>query len=1115
MKKFYFAELWNLMKICAAQGFIAVLICGVTIAHDNNAQILDREISVDMKDVSFEAALGEVAHASSVYFSYSSDLVKVDHGITLQANKQTLRKVLNELLGPFNIQYTVDEDGKTISLRPGISNRKGSGKPEGKERAQITGTVRDMSDQPMPGVNIIVRGTTNGTTSDAAGNYSIEAEPDNILVFSFIGYAPVEEKVGTRSIVNVVMREDVKSLDEVIVNVGYWEVKQKEQTGNVSRITSEEIQRQPVSNPLQSMQGRMAGVYIQQNTGMPGGGFKIQIRGQNSMRTGSGNTVNGNLPLYIIDGIPFTSSSMTSAYTSNNNLQGGNPLSAINPNDIESIEILKDADATAIYGSRGANGVVLITTKRAAAGKTRFTIDAYQGVGQVAREMKLLNSEQYIGMRKEALKNDGYLSFLDNPSFNFFWPDLKVWDTTRYTNWQKELIGGTASITNAQASISGGTANTQFLLGGGFYRETTVFPGNNDFLRGSGRFNLNHTSDNKKFNALVSVAYTTSVSDIPTLDFTSQAVTLAPVAPALYDANGNLNWENGTWQNPLANLERKYKNDIDNFIANTTLSYELFTGLTAKANLGYTSMHVTESTISPLSAFNPTMLAGMTGSSVFANRDQKTWIAEPQLSYTRKISKGDFNVLVGTTFQQSRESGQAIEATGYTNDALLENIDAATATNVVASSYSTYRYAAAFTRLNYNWEGKYILNLTGRRDGSSRFGAGNRFANFGAVGAAWIFSNENFFTDRVQFLSFGKLRVSHGITGSDAIGNYQYLDTYTPTIYPYNGVGGLVTSRLNNPNYSWETNRKTEFGLDLGFIEDRINVSVAHYINRSSNQLIGLPLPVMTGQSSIQFNLPAEVENSGWEFQVSSKNISTDRFEWKTNANLTVPRNKLIRFPDIENFPAYGSTYEIGKSLYIYKAMQYTGVNPQTGVYTFADRDNNGTVSPAEDIVALKETTQQYFGGINNSFRYGDVTLELFFQFVKQTGLDFKQSFNQPGGTSNQPVDVLDRWQQPGDVTTIQKFSAFNGGAINAYFLSTFSDDLIVDASFIRLKNVSLSWQLPSTWINKIAAEKARIYLQGQNLLTFTKYRGLDPETMNSVTLPPLRVITAGLQLTF
>jgi TonB-dependent starch-binding outer membrane protein SusC len=1116
-------KLLTLMKIGFAQSMIAFVICGVTMAHDNLAQMLDQKVSIDANNVPFEQVLNALTDQTGVKFAYGDDQIDLNEPISVKAEKRALKLVLDELLAPLNIQYKLHEREATVALKkqepelndPPASPRSLRHESKPKPLIQISGRVTTGEGEPMAGVNVIVKGTTNGTSTDSDGRYAINAETGEVLIFSFIGYAPQEIMISSRPVIDVTMQEDVTSLRDVVVNAGYWKVRDQERTGNISRVTAEEIQKQPVNNPLQALQGRMAGVYIQQNTGMPGGGIKIQIRGQNSLRTGGANTVNGNLPLYIVDGIPFTSSSMTSAYTSNSNLQGGNPLSAINPSDIESIEILKDADATAIYGSRGANGVVLITTKRAAAGKTKFTLDVYQGVGQVERQMKLLNSEQYMDMRMEALKNDGYLPFLENPAYNFFWPDLKVWDTTRYTDWQEKLIGGTANTTNAQGTISGGNANTQFLLGGGFYRETTVFPGDNDFLRGSGRLNLNHSSENKKFNAMASLNYTSSVSDIPTLDFTARAVTLAPVAPALYNNDGSLNWEDGTWQNPLANLERKYRNNIDNLIANTTLSYELIAGLTAKTNLGYTSLHVTESTINPLSAYNPDQLNGLTGSSVFANREQKTWIAEPQLSYLRKISAGDFNVLVGTTFQQSRESGQVIEATGYTNDALLENINAATATNVVASSYMKYRYAAAFMRINYNWDGKYIVNLTGRRDGSSRFGVGNRFANFGAIGTAWIFSNENFFTDRARILSFGKLRFSHGTTGSDAIGNYQYLDTYTPTTYPYNGVGGLVTSRLNNPDYSWESNRKTEFGLDLGFAKDRIVLSAVHYINRSSNQLVGLPLPVMTGQSFVQFNLPAEVENSGWEFQVISTNISTNKFEWKTNANLTIPRNKLLSFPDIDKFPAYGSALEIGKSLYIFKALQYSGVDPQTGVYVFADSDGDGIISPVADIVALRESTQQYFGGINNAFRYGAFSVDVFLQFVKQTGRDFRHSFNWPGSASNQPVEVMERWREPGDAANVQKFSAFEGKAINAYFLSTFSDNLIVDASFVRVKNVSLSWQLPSNWVSKIAAERASIYLQGQNLLTFTKYRGMDPETMSSVTLPPLRVITAGFQLTF
>jgi len=271
----------------------------------------------------------------------------------------------------------------------------------------------------------------------------------------------------------------------------------------------------------------------------------------------------------------------------------------------------------------------------------------------------------------------------------------------------------------------------------------------------------------------------------------------------------------------------------------------------------------------------------------------------------------------------------------------------------------------------------------------------------------------------------------------------------------------------------------------------------------------------MTGQSSVQFNLPAEVENSGWEFQVSSKNITTKKFEWTTSINLTVPKNRLVSFPDIEKFPAYGSTYEVGKSVYIFKALEYSGVDPQTGIYMFEDRDNDGTISSVTDIVAIKESTQKFYGGFNNTFTYGGLRLEVFFQFVKQTGRDYRSSFNWPGNASNQPTEVMNRWRNPGDATDIQKFSAFNGEAINAYFQNAYSDNLISDASFIRLKNVSLSWQLPSKWTGKIASESARIFLQGQNLLTFTKYRGLDPETMNSVSLPPLRVITAGFQITF
>jgi hypothetical protein len=466
---------------------------------------------------------------------------------------------------------------------------------------------------------------------------------------------------------------------------------------------------------------------------------------------------------------------------------------------------------------------------------------------------------------------------------------------------------------------------------------------------------------------------------------------------------------------------------------------------------------------------------------------------------------------MGTTFQESIQEGETIQATGYTSDALLENILAATNVNIASSSYTQYRYAAIFGRANYTWREKYIVNLTGRRDGSSRFGPGKQFGNFGAIGLAWIFSNESFVKSGVPFLSFGKLRSSYGSTGSDAIGNYQYLNSYLSTTYPYNGSSGLVISRLANPDYSWETNRKLELGIELGFIKDAITFSASWYKNRSSNQLVGLPLPVITGQSSVQFNLPATVENTGWELQINTVNVKHSRFEWLTTFNVTIPKNKLVKFPNLDAFPAYNNIYKEGSSLFLKRTLQSNGVDPTTGSYTFADVNEDGSVSIDEDGKFLKEIAQSYYGGINNHIRFGRVQLDIFFQFVNQTGSNYMKSFSSPGMLSNQPNVVLGRWQEAGDNAIVQRYSSLTS---ISYIYNRFSDNVISDASFIRLKNASLSWQLPEKWMKKLKITGAKLNLQGQNLLTFTNFLGMDPESQNVSFLPPLRVVAAGFQLT-
>lgn len=1111
MKKFFTKEWWTIMKIGATQLLMATLLCGVALAHDNYAQLLDKKISINVKETSFEEALNKVATTANVYFSFSPELINKQETITYHAEDKSLRTILNELLTPRRINYIVHKDGYTILLRP-VKN------PEDESqsaiqveepvsvRQQITGTVRDSQQQPLAGVNILVKGTTNGTTTDINGAYILSVEPEDIVVFSFIGFTSQEVRIGQQSLINVTLQEDVKSLSEVVINVGYWEVKQKEQTGSVTRVTSTEIDKQNISNPLQALQGRTPGVFIQQTTGMPGGGFKIQVRGQNSLRNGSDGGINGNLPLYLIDGVPFTSTSLNGFNASNG---GGNPLSTINPNDIESIEILKDADATAIYGSRGANGVVLITTKRAKAGKTKLDMDIYQGIGQVAHFTDLLTTPDYIRMRKEAFRNDNRTPTLSNA------PDLLSWDTTRYTNWQKEFLGGTSHLTNSNISLSGGNASTQFVLGGSYYRETTVFPGANDFQRGTGRMAVNHRSTDNRFSMEASANYSMSRSDIPNSELTRLAATLAPNAPALYDDNGNLNWQNSTWTNPLAVLRRKYKNTTENFVTNLTLGYEVVSGLTLKSSFGYTAMSVDERAINPINSFDPVNAAILQGYSNFGNGKMKTWIIEPMATYNLKIGKGMLSSLIGGTFQASVQQNTTLSATGYTNDALLENLSAASSITISSNTQSDYRYAAAFARLNYNWKEKYIVNLTGRRDGSSRFGSGDRFANFGAVGAAWIFSNEDWFQN-FQPLSFGKIRSSFGTTGSDAIGNYQYLETFSSVRYTYAGVSGLTLNRLANPSYSWETNMKYEAAMDLGFLADRITTQVSYYRNRSKAQLVGLPLPVMTGQSSVQFNLPAVVENTGWEFQLSTINVKKLSFEWATSLNITLPRNQLLEFPDLEKFPAYASRYDVGNSVYTYKAYQYAGVNPRTGVYQVEDFNGDGSYSSTYDYIGLKKNTQLAYGGISNMIRFRNWQLDFLLQGVKQNGFRQEQLFQYPGSFSNQPTDVMARWQKDGDVTDIQKFSATDPTSqlSLAYYYKTASDNIIVDASFLRLKSASLSFELPENWKRKTHLTNARIYVQAQNLFTLTSYKGLDPESQSAFTLPPLRTISAGIHLT-
>ncbi|WP_202704240.1 SusC/RagA family TonB-linked outer membrane protein [Flavobacterium sp. UGB4466] len=969
------------------------------------------------------------------------------------------------------------------------------------QQHQIQGTLTDGTN-PIPGVTISIQNKTNTTViSDYSGQYNIEASAADVLIFSFIGFKTAVIPVQGRSTINVTLQYDTTILQEVRVNAGYYSVKESERTGSISKISSKDIEKQPVTNMLATMQGRMAGVNITQNTGVAGGSFDIQIRGQNSLRS------DGNRPLYIIDGVPYSSDAIGSDLTGVVLPGPTSPLNSINPADIESIEILKDADATAIYGSRGANGVVLITTKKGKEGKTRFTANVSAGLGKVTRLMNLMNTQQYLKMRKEAFLNDGIPYGPTDYDVN------GTWDQNRYTNWQKIFIGGTSDINDVQASLTGGTSGTQFLLSGNFHKETTVFPGDYNYKKGNLLANLNYDSENKKFHVNFSFGYTAQENNQPGVDITQQAIFLPPNAPALYDSHGNLNWENSTWNNPLSNLEGKYTSTTHDLFVNGLLSYTIVPNLSAKTSFGFTDTRFEDSRTQPSTLYDPAYGLGSEFSFIDVNTTtRKSWIIEPQLAWSKKIGKGKTEILLGATFQQQTTNQLVQEASGFSSNSLIYNLSSAFSVFNVLHSESVYKYQAFFGRMNFSWNERYILNITGRRDGSSRFGPGRQFATFGAVGAAWLFSNEAFVKNNLGFLSFGKLRASYGTTGNDQIGDYQFLDTYGSSGNNYGGIIGLQPTRLFNADFGWETNKKLELALEAGFLKDRIFITAGWYSNRSSNQLVGIPLGATTGFNSVQANLDAVVQNRGVELTLRTVNFQRQSFNWTSSFNLTIARNKLVSFPNLEG-STYNNQFVIGEPLNIKKVYHYTGINPQTGVYQFEDYNADGAITAVEDKKSIRDLNPKYFGGIQNTITYKNWQLDFLFQFVNQLNYNGSYRTGIPGSMGNQPTAVTDHWQSPGDNATYQQYSTgVNSSAVDAFYKYYQSDAIITDASYVRLKNLSLSYTIPDKLLKGI---KCRLIFQGQNLFTITSFDGADPESRFSMSLPPLKVFTTGIQLTF
>lgn len=1099
--KFLLQVFLQFMKWSVGVTGIICLTAITLLGADTHAQSpLDRTVTLQVTNTPLKGVLAALSRQTSVTFTYVESPV-LQSKVSVSARQEKLSKVLDKLFSDLPFEYMFSENKITLRETPPKAKKKEQQQqiPE----PDIAGKVTDEKGEPLAGATVRVKGTSLTTTTDKAGAFHFPALPENgVLIVSFIGFQTTELVVGKQSDLTIRLEPSFSKLDEVVV-IPYGTTTQRLNTGSVGKITSKEIESQPVGNPLAALEGRVPGLSITAQSGVPGSSYKVQIRGQNSL-------LNGNDPLFLIDGVPFAPNNQIIGQVSSaiavNSTQGLSPFSVVNPADIESIEILKDADATAIYGSRGANGVILITTKKGAAGDMKVNVNAYTGISKTTRIPQFMNTSQYLQMRREAFKNDGISPNETNA------PDLTVWDTTRYTDFSKMFFGGTAHVSDATTSVSGGNQSVQYLISGSFRTESNVYATNLKDSRASLHSALNGTSKNKRFKTSLTVSYAYDRNNQVILN-PGSVIDLAPNLPELTDADGNLVWYyKGThFSNPLSYLKNSYLAQTDNLNSNLQLSYELIDGLTLKSSLGYNLVKVDETNRNPAAGSDPE--DPISRSSGFGNNHLSNWIIEPQIEYIHNISRGKIHILIGGTWLNNSSKSSLIYARGFSSDALMGSLPAATSYTLY-NDYAQYRYQAVFGRINYNWEDKYVVNVTARRDGSSRFGPDKRFSNFGAVGGAWIFTNEPFLNNNIPFLSYGKLRGSFGITGSDQIGNYQYLDSWQSAPYPYAGTSAIQPARLANDQYGWEKNRKLEGAIEIGLLNDRILVSTAYFSNLSDNQLISYRLPTQTGFISVTQNFPARIRNTGIEVLVNAKPIISKTFAWTTAVNVTIPKNELVSFPDLET-SSYNGLYKVGESLNFVQTYQYLGVDPATGIFKFQDADNDGTY----DLVPVGDLNPKFYGGFMNSLNYRKLHLDLFFEFKKQLGRNFLGSVytssSVPGTMHNQPVELLNRWQHTGQDAPYQQFTtttSTDAFAAGASFANT-NSGMFGDASYIRLKNVSLSYELPTKWLSRANISQTSVFMTGQNLLTVTRYKVADPETQSISTLAPLRTLTLGLRM--
>lgn len=1085
-----------------------------------------QKISINQKNARIESILEEIGKQSGYDVFVGVKTLQSSKPVTINVKNAAVEDVLKLCLEGQQLDFSIENKIIVIKKKQPSFIEKVIASFNG---INVVGNVGDTENKPLPGATVTLKGTRRSTLTDNKGQFSMPDVPkDGILQVSFMGYVTKEVPVSS-NFLQIILDLSTSKLDEIQV-MAYGTTNRRLSTGNIVSISAKELEKQPVMNPLMALVGRVPGMTVIPNNGYEASPVKIEIRGRKTI--GSAFVSD---PMYVIDGVPLNNLDLGvgsdykrgSAGVVQNGFSvtgGQSPLFNLRTSDIESIEVLKDGDATAIYGSRGANGVILITTKKGKPGATSFMVNVNQGLNYASKGYDLLNTQQYLQMRRDAFKNDQIQPTVIDA------PDLLLYDSTRYTDWKKKLWGKMGKKTDISMNLSGGDVQTNFRVSANYSRSAEILTNSGANQVASVALNLGHSTLDRKFKIQANVMY--SYSSVNTLT-TPNAVTAPPNAPDIYDVSGNLNfdgWGRNAYNSayfPFSSLESRYYSDTHALTSNMLLTYQIAKNLAFSTNIGFNTTLNFNRNYNPISSRDP--LSGPTGDAFSGSTNNFNWIIEPKLDYKVNVLGGEFSALVGASLQKTTTKTAGTYGLGYDNDDFIESVTMAP----IILNYDNkgyYKYAGVFGRLSYNLQNKYVINLNGRRDGSSRFGPGNQFGNFGSLGLAWILSQENWMKSWLPSqISFLKLRSSYGITGSDAIGDYQYLTQwaknpgYAKTLPDYNGVAPLVSLLAVNQNYRWQVTKKLEFGLNLGLLEDRINVEASIYRDRCGNQLTNYPTPVYTGFSTVTANWPAMVENKGLEISADAKLIRNDKMNWSVNFNIGRNSNILASYPGIELSP-YANLYKVGYSVNAEYLLHYTGVDPATGKYTFEDYNRDGNIglsntgpkgTGSDDRYVVIDLSPKFSGGFGSSFSYKNFNISCFFDFTKQMGYNpYFNSSNLLGGFGNQPAEIFGNyWKAPGDHALFPKPTTQAGDVSYSNF--SVSDGLYRDASFLRLNNLSVGYQFDEKIAKKIGAKSMNIHMQAQNIFVLSKSKGLDPNIVDFSSLPPARTVICGISVNF